>query len=322
MRKNLYSIVIISILSYQSFGQVKELENFRKEMVTLVNYDNGKPGSLPKSPENTKSLTMNYETAFLDFIMKKESKNLDSLKANSIDNRTSYIIGNNNYFFSNLRKNRYIKSLDNNVNYGITFYGIYDYKLPDFVSIFIQPFILDDSEYVVYYRKLNGKGVYYVKDVKSNLIVFQSEGLTSNAVILKMERIDNKHVLILEDMGDNGERAMVVNTEQKVWKPIDGFNGKSFLVQSDFTKLSEVKMRKYFWFAETKTINSLYAESFLDKYEINFNAESKTISYLRYNKITSEEITISAKWNNGCFNIDDYFIGQDVEHDELPKSEY
>src|SRR5690554_1342975 len=316
-------IIGLILVCLKSFGQVKELEKFRKEITTFVNYDNGKIDSLPKSPETSEQLTKNYENAFLDFIKKKDSKNLDNLKKNSIDNKTSHIIGNRNYFFHSLRRDPFNKSLENNVNYQITFYGLYDYKLSNFVSFYIQPFLIDNSDYVVYYYTLNGKGTYYIKNVKSNKIMFKSQGLTSYVPIKKIKKIDNNHILIVEDMGDNGERALVINTELKKWKAIEAFYGKAFFDNStDYTKTTEIQKRVYFNFTATRTINAIYGRGFLKKYEIDFDENTKTISYKKPNKKDNEIKVIEAKWKNNLFNIDDYYIGQDVHDKDLPMPGY
>jgi hypothetical protein len=318
MIKKVLTIVFV-LIKLSLFGQINELEKFRKEITLFVNYDNGKIDSLPKSIETSLRLRKNYETAFLEFIKNKDSKNLENLKKNSIDNKTSNIIGKNNYFFSTLRKDPFIKSLENNVNYQITLYPLYDYKLSNFVSFYIQPFILGTTEYVVYYCKLNGQGTYYIKDVNKNVVVFQSEGLTSNAPIDKFSIIDNNHLLIVEDLGYNGQRALVINTKPNEWKVINAFNGKGFINNStDYTKKTEIQNRTYLRFAETKTIITMYSTGFLKKYEIDFNEKTKTISYKKYNKKDSDILGIKAKWENNLFKIDDYYIGQDLDDRDLP----
>jgi hypothetical protein len=311
--------IVFVLIKLSSFGQVNELEKFRKEITLFVNYDNGKIDSLPKSIENSLRLRKNYGTAFLEFIKNKDSKNLDNLKNKSINNKTDYIIGNNNYSFNSQRKDPFVKSLENNVNYNITFYGLYDYKLSNFVSFYIQPFILDTTEYVVYYCKLNGQGTYYIKDVNRNIIVFQSEGQTSNAPIKKFIKIDNNHILIVEDLGDNGQRALVVDIKLNKWKTLNAFNGKAFLNNStDYATKAEMQNRTYLRFAETKSIITVYGAAFLKKYEIDFNEKTKTISYKKYNKKESEVLEIKAKWENRLFKIDDYYIGKDLEDRDLP----
>lgn len=307
------------LIKISSFGQVNELEKFRKEITLFVNYDNGKIDSLPKSPENSIRLKKNYEAAFLAFINHKDSKNLDNLKKNSIDNKTSNIIGNNNYFFRSLRKDPFIKSLENNVNYYITLYPLYDYELSNFVSFYIQPFIIGTTEYVVYYCKLNGKGTYYIKDVNRNIILYKSEGLTSNAPIKKFTQIDKNHLLIVEDVGYNGERALVINTKLNKWTVINAFKGKSFGSNSaDYTKKTETQNRTYLKFAESKTLISKYSIGFIRSYEIDFNEKTKTISYKKYNKKESDILEIKAKWENGLFKIDDYYLGEDLDDTDEP----
>jgi hypothetical protein len=316
IKRNLTIVFILTALN--SFCQVNELEKFRAEIALFINYDKGKIDSLPKSIATTERLKKNYETAFLAFIKNKDSRNLDNLKKNSIDNKSSNIIGNNSYFLSSLRKDYTKKSLDNNVNYSITLYPIYDYGLPNFVSIFIQPFIIDSSEYVAYYCKLNGKGIYYIKDAKSNEIVFKSTGLTSNAPIKDIKKIDDTHLFVIEDLGDNGERALVIEVKQKKWSAIKGFFGKEFTDNLDYAKTTENQKRYYFTFSETRIIVSLYGVGFLKKYEMQFDTTTKTLSYIRYNKNESDCKTIKAKWENNSFKIDDYFIGQDIDNRPLP----
>jgi Holliday junction resolvase len=319
MLYKLFTVVFI-LLNIHSFAQTTELEKFRKDMATFVNYDNGKIDSIPKSAENTKRLKSNYEQSFMSFIKHKDSKNLDSLKKHSIDNKSSFIIGNNNYLFSSLRKDPFIKSLDNNVNYSITLYPLYDYHLPNFVSIFIQPFTISNTEYVSYYCKLKGKGTYYIKDVKTNQLVFQAEGLTSEAPIKKLMKIDNNHLLIVENMEKDGERAYVINTQKGKWEAIKAFKGKAFKDNStDYTTKVAMPNRTYLRFAISKSTLSMYGESFLKKYEINFNENTKMISYKKYNKVESEIKEIKAKWENNSFNIDDYYIGEDLDVSEMPK---
>lgn len=310
---------VFVLITLSTFAQVNELEKFRKEITLFVNYDNGKIDSLPKSIETSQRLRKNYETAFLAFIKNKDSKNLDNLKKNSIDNKTSNIIGNNNYFFSSLRKDPTLKSLENNVNYHISLYALYDYKLSNFVSFYIQPFMVGSTEYVVYYCKLNGKGTYYIKDINRNRIVFQSEGQTSNAVIKKFTAIDDYHLLIVEDMGDSGERALVINTKTDQWKAINAFIGQAFINNAtDYTRKTAIQNRTYLQFAESKTIINMYGAAFLKKYEIGFNETTKTISYKKYNKKDSDMVEVKAKWDNTLFNIDDYYIGEDLDNREMP----
>lgn len=314
-------LIALMLLCLKSFGQVQELETFRKAITLFVQYDTDKAASATNSSERSKQLTANYETAFLDFIKHKDSKNLDNLKRNSIDNKSDYIIGDHNYFFNSLRREPRNKLLENNVNYQITFYGLYDYKLSNFVSFYIQPFLIDTFEYVIYYCKLNGKGTYYIKDVPGDKIVFQSTGLTSGAPVKKFTKIDNNHILIVEDLGDNGERALVVNTALSEWKAINAFYGKALDHATDPLKTTKTQHRIYLEFVETKTIHTHYGTSFLKKYEIDFDEQTKTISYKRFNRQENESNVIKAKWEHNQFKIDDYYIGQDLQDIAVPRPE-
>jgi hypothetical protein len=304
-------IALVPILiNINIFGQTNELEKFREEITLFVNYDQGKIDSLHKSIKTSKRLFKNYQNAFLNFVKNSDSKNLDNLIKNSIDNKTNHIIRNNKYYFRSSRKGPLI----NGDYYSITIHGLYDYASYSFVSIYIQPVSIDTTKYVIYYCNLNGKGIYHIKELSSNKILFQTEGLTSNAPIKKFTKIDNKHILIIEDMGDNGERALVINTKLYNWKAIKGFYGKAFLDNStDYSKITKTQKRLYFKFSETGTINARYGKDFLKKYEIDYDETTKTISYKIYNKNASKVKTISAKWENNLFKIDDYFIGQDID---------
>jgi hypothetical protein len=302
------------------FGQVNELVTLRKKMTLFVQYDQGKIDSLPKANATTVALKKSMEAAFFEFIKHKDSKNLDNLRKNSIDNKSSYIIGNMNYFFSNLRRNRYKKELENNVNYSIGFYGLYDYKLPDFVSIQIQPFTIDTNDYVVYYFHLNGAGTYYIKEVLSNKIVFESPALTSNCPIVIFNKLDKNHLLLVEDMGTLGQRAFVINTV-KNWHIIPAFKGMAFKFDDkQFDQKVAIGLRKYARFAETKSIINGYGPGFVEKYEMKFDEKTKTLSYIKYKPKKEEETTISAPWTNHCFTMDDYFLGENMENpDQIPR---
>lgn len=310
-------MVLLSVKS--SFSQVSELQSFRKALTVFVRYDNNKIDTIQKNEENTIRLKKEYEKCFLDFILHKHSNTLDTIKKYSIDNKTSFIIENNNYFFSTQRRNMLDRSLDNNTNFYIGFYGLYDYHLPNFVSFYIQPFTIGTNDVVVYYVKLNGTGTYYIKDIKTNMIIFNSNAQTSNAPIKQIYQIDQNHLLMIEDMGNHGERALVVNTENKIWKTDLGFSGNAFVNDpDDYTKKTAAPARTYLRFATSHTMQTLYGESFLKKYQISFDEKSKTVSYKKHNQNESEMKLISAIWDGKQFRIDDYYLGADLDDRPLP----
>ncbi|WP_261511417.1 hypothetical protein [Chryseobacterium paludis] len=307
------------LLGFYSFGQVKELEKFRKEVDFLINYDLGKINSTPKTEANTIKFKQNAEKAFLEFIMHKDSQNLDHLKSNSIDNKTDYIIGNNNYSFKSLRIDPYNKSLENNVYYQVVLYPIYDYQLSNFVSFYIQPFTISEKQYIIYYYKLNGEGTYYIKDNAKNKIVFESKALTSNAPISKFETIDNTHILLVEDMGDHGQRAFVVSTENNQWKTMNAFKGRSFKLNSvDYDEKSDGSLRKYLRFANNKRIKANYPSRYFKNFEIGFDTKTQTIFYKKLNNGPEDSKKIESKWENKMFTIDDYYVGENLNDQPMP----
>jgi len=312
----LFTLLLVTI---HSSGQVNELEQFRKALTTFVLYDNGKIDSIPRSDANTKRLQQRYQAAFIAFVNKNDSTKTDSLNRVNIEMKHKLHIGNNLYFFSVMHRDPYNRSLYNNADYHITFYPVYDYKLPDFVSFYIQPYTITGAQLVAYYCKLNGKGTYYIKDVASNRIVFRSDAFTRNAAIRSIARVDKNHVLIVEDMGDAGERALVVNTSGRDWTMINGFYGKAFLNSTEkYTETTAPQKHRYFRFAQTRTIISKYGSSFLKKYAIHFDEQTQTISYKRYHQKETEVKTISARWIKNLFIMDDYYMGQDIDDSEIP----
>lgn len=315
----IFATFLVSSIAY---AQVKELENLRSSIFRFTQYDNGKTDSIPKSKENTERLKKELERAWMAFIMHKDSKNLDALKRDGINNRSSYTIGDHTYFLSELLLDLTNRKPENNRYYSIGFYGIYDYGLPNFVYTYIQPFTIYGKELVVYYFKLNGAGTYYIKEVESNKIIFKSEALTSNAPIMAFQAIDSKHCLMIEDMGNDGKRALVIDNASSMWKPIKAFKGKSFNQPlGDYTKKSDVGSRYYLRFAENKHIVSGYGESFLKKYELHFEEATKTVSYKHFPKNNEEEVTVKSIWQNNSFTIDDYYIGEHLNDQPIPFSE-
>ncbi|MBK1895797.1 hypothetical protein [Chryseobacterium paridis] len=312
-------LIGLFLISFFSFGQVKELENFRKEIEFFINYDHSKTASTPESEANTLKFKQNLEKAFIEFVMNKDSKNLDQLKNNSINNKTSYVIGNHNYFFDTPRIDPYKKSLENNSYYKIVLYPIYDYELSQFVSFYMQPFNLNEKQYVIYYYKLNGEGTYYIKDIAKNIIVFKGQALTSNAAISKFDQIDDSHFLVVEDMGYDGQRAFVIKNENNLWQPINAFKGKSFKPNSvKYDIKNEGNSRKYLRFANSKNIKNTYPIFYFKNYEINFDPKSKMISYKKADRQSENGKKIESKWENNSFTIDDYYLGEDLNDQPVP----
>ena len=312
--------VFVFLISYQvSFAQVNELEALRTATYNFVEYDNAKKNKASKNKTDSLLLRTALNKAFMEFVLHKDSKDLTALKRDAINNRTSYIINNHNYFFHELRRDYAVKSTENNVNHQIVFYGMYDYQLSNFISIYIQPFTVSNKNLVIYYYKLNGKGTYFIKDLLNNKVIFESEAYTSNAPIVGLHVIDHEHYLLVEDMENNGQRAMVLNGAAEQWKKIKAFKGIAFQHPTqEYTQKISAGLRSELRFAENKNIVSIYGPSFLKKYEIKFDEKSNTISYKEYRINDAGFREVKAEWKNKCFEIDDYYIGEHLNDEPMP----
>lgn len=320
-RMALFSFMLLFVFlnCNYSLAQVKELEALRASIYRFTQYDNGKTDSIPKNKQNTERLKAELDKAWMSLVLHKNSKNLDSLKQGAVNNQTSYIIGNHNYFFSEFRRDFSVRSTENNVYYSIVFYGIYDYGLPNFVSVFIQPFTVDNKELVIYYLKLNGSGTYFIKDIAYNKIIFKSDALNSGVPVSAFHKIDNNHWLLVEVMENHGQRAMILENTSSTWKPTKAFKGMAFENPiGDYKKKKDIGTRIFLRFAENKNIVSIYGSGFLKKYEIQFDEVNKTISYKKYHKDENEAPVIKAVWKNNCFVIDDYYLGEDLNDEPMP----
>jgi hypothetical protein len=185
--------------------------------------------------------------------------------------------------------------------------------------VYIQPFTIKNKELLIYYFNLNGSGTYYIKDVATNKIVFKSDAITSNVPIVAFQPIDNSHYLLIEEMENYGQRAMVIEINRDSWKQIKAFKGKSFRNSlADYANKYDAGSRNFLRFAENKNITSLYGSGFLKKYEIQFDEANKTISYKQYRTNESEAPIIKAVWQNNSFTIDDYYIGEHLNDEPLP----
>ena len=318
--RNIKLIFILCLLNFALSAQENELEHFRKELVTFLNYDTEKTGSLPKTDLNTYTLKKSMQDAFLAFVFHKESKDLKSLKKNGkTDGHQNYWYDKFSYSFSEQKRNRTLKSNENNLNFCIEFSGIYDYKLSNFVSIYIQQFHLGQENYVVYYYKLNSKGKYFIKNIKNNKVIYSDEANTSNAPIRFINNIDKEYILLLEDMGNDGQRALVLKRAKDTLESIQAFSGKSFLSNSnDYSEKSFEEKRKYLRLASTKTILSNLGFVEATKNLIIYDETLKTISY----SISKDNKNIvTSKWNKNKFEVDDYYLGEHFPDNNLPHPE-
>jgi hypothetical protein len=172
---------------------------------------------------------------------------------------------------------------------------------------------------VIYYFKLNGSGNYFIKDIATNKIIFKSPALTSNAPVVSLQTIDDKYYLLVEEMENNGQRALVIENNNGVWQHVKAFKGKSFQNElGPYAEKTSKGMRNYLRFAENKNMVSIYGSGFFKKYEIQFDEKNKTISYKQYGINETETREVKSVWKNNCFEIDDYYIGEHLNDGPMP----
>jgi len=296
-------------LSLACFAQETELENYRVAMNAFVKFDLAKKEQSEAIKHQKDSLFRNMETAFLAFALHKESHKIEALKP------VVKQIGKGLHCHEMLR-NYSLKTKENNTNIMVSFHGVYDYALPNFVSIYIQNFNCNKEEFVLYYYKLNGKGTYFVKQIKKNKLVFQSEAFTSNPALLNLHAIDDKHLLLIEDMEDLGQRAFVVKKNKQQWDAILAFKGLGFPKGtnsfSKATKMQFSERRNYLHLAGNSSISSHYGYNRASYVE--FDPKSKTISYAK----NWEKEKITAVWQSDFFEISDFYLGTYMADEPVP----
>jgi len=309
MKRNL--VILFTIIFYiNAYSQIKELNEFRKLQTEFINYDNSEG---EKSELHKQNLKLELEKSFRKFVLLKDflsivdTKDFDELKKTANNNLMNY-----SYSFFELRRNYNEKTAKNNINYYIGFSGLCDYASPNIVTIFMQPHSIDDVNYMIYYYKMNNKGTYFIKRLIDNEIVYKGEALTPNAPILKFDRIDNSYYLIVEDVGDYGQRAVVLKVENKKWESINAFRGESLDMETlNYEVKKVIDNRKYLWIASNLKITKHLKDRPFELSWIYYDCKTKNISYKRYNIKWLESQKINTKWDGDFFLINDYFIGED-----------
>ena len=306
---NLFTFFLF--LNFALYAQEKELETFRDKVYTYVNYDKNNNGKIKSIQLQKDKLLKELEKSFLSFILNEKSHNFDTIKKNAAS------IG-KGIRCTEIRKDYSIKSKEHNIDILVSLNGIYDFGRPEFVSFFIQPFHIENEDYIVYYFKLNGKGKYYIKNLKDNKLLLESEAFSSERAIANMFQIDENHLLIIENMDSKGQRAYVLNKSKNNLEQALSFKGKTFIKNTTnytkSTKLTYEPSRKYLHIAGNEKIidhNNLY------KKFIFYDKESQTISYVINNK---GELS-SAKWINNSFEIDDFYLGNYMHDEPMPMPE-
>lgn len=305
-------ILLILLNNFYSISQINELDNFRQKLSDFISYDNS---PYEKSESDLQQLKLELDESFREFVFLKDfssiidTKEFDELKKRANNNSFNYL-----YSFFELRRDYNNKTAKNNTNYYIGFVNLYDYASPNIVSIYMQAHSIGNEHYMIYYYKMNNKGNYFIKNINTNEIVYEDQALTSNAALVKFDKIDNTHYLIVEDMGENGQRAFVIKRENNNWKAMNAFRGKSFDIETlNYSEKKDRDARKYLWIASNLKITQHLKDRPFELSWIHFNENTKDLFYKRYhiNWLKSEKV--NSKWTGEFFLIDDYYIGEDYK---------
>lgn len=306
-------------------GQVTELEKFRKTLTHFVFYDRNQIDSLPKTDELTKSLSEKVKDDFRKFVLHPESNSIENLKSKAKSNKSSYWFNNYSYFFSSLKY--YFGHIpDSTLNLpeveSISFYGLYNYSHPDFISLYIERFDSDNLIFLVYSYVIDNTTHYFIKDTGKNKIVFENQFQTTGVPISGLYRLDDNHILLIQDdMDKSGQVAMVVSTQKDIWESIEAFKGMSYLTDPN-NKREKILTdnRMLMKLVSTKTIGSVWGTSSIrNNYGLYFDVKSGSLCHkILIKKGGSETRTIRAVWTNNIFEINDYYLGDHLEDSEIP----
>ena len=311
-------VLLFSFVVAPAYSQVQELETFRKKIRFFITYDKGKSDSIPKTEANTLKLRQGLEESFKQFILQNKTESLESLKGQSrIKSGNSYTFDQASYSLSESYRDYTIRTRKNNINYGIGLSGLYNYNQPNFVQLFIQPFATAQNLYSVYSFDLNGEGFYYIKDSATNKICYRGESKTSQAPIHKLRVLDDKHILIVENMGDLGQRAIVLETSPTQWKPIEAFAGKAIDEKSGNLRQMQYKPRRlYMRLAANRSILINYGSRYLT---LDFDEQKKVLFYKQFvNESKGDIRVIESPWKGRLFVVDDYYLGEHLSDADLP----
>lgn len=316
--KSFFLFVLCSLILFQSSAQVQELEVFRKKLAFFIRYDQGKTDSITRTEASTARLRKELEESFLQFATHRQSCNLENLKANSKGrNGSSYYFDTYSYSMSELYRDYGIRSKTNNTNYMIGFYGLYDYSRPDFAALFIQPFKVSSQSYLVYSYSLNGQGLYFIKDSATNQIVYKGQSLSSSAAIHVFKQIDQRHCIIVEDLGDLGRRALVLQKTNAGLKAVPAFKGNEIdQAANNFKKKVYKEKRMYMWLASNRGLSVGYGTKYVT---IGFDESRKAIFYRKYvNESKGEIKLVEAIWDGNKFEMDDCYLGDYLDDSPVP----
>jgi len=303
------SLTLVLLFPVLLFAQEAELIQYKSDMMAYMALDQKNPTPTAVQKKQKDSLMHRMEQSFLAFVRHKDSHQKAKLKGNlALQNRGITYSEQGRYFYDDP-----IERQQQDIH--LMFYGVYDYKRPDFVSMYIQLFPLEKETYAIYYRKLNGKGTYYLKAITSNTILFSSEAFTPERPILALHPLDAQHLLLIESMHRQGHRALVLKKGKAKWQSLSAFVGKTWTNPTEpITKTSPMtfqSQRQYLYIAGN--------ENLINSYEFRpllfFDPKTKTLSY----SLNAAGKKATASWKNQRFTLDDFYLGHYKDDKPMPR---
>lgn len=271
--KNIYTLLVALLLTLPALSQEKELEQFRLELNTYIDFINGKITSMPLNESNQLKLRKKIDQQFKTFVLHKDSYQYDKLIAPKEEGKEKFI------------------------------------RLDGRVSVYLKAFILNNKTFIVYSYTSRDKMNFYIKDEESNTIVY--EGDSKSYLIDNLFWLDDTHVLLIEKNGDRNtsRAAAVLSTQKKPWTITKGFEGNAFgQVPGDYFNKKYVASRELFQLdCEIEFVLSGQK----DINTITYNGSTKTLSYKRYTD-NKKFILITSHWENNRFKIDDYNVNENL----------
>ncbi len=274
--KSTTALIALLFFALSMNSQEQEFENFKKEFNFYLDFTIGKFDSLPRNQANQAKFEKKLDEAFKKFVLHTNSYEYEKLViAKGVDNT------------------RLIR-LDGRGEVNIT------------------SFNTNNSTYLVYGYTSRPKKNYVIKDLEHNKLVYEGDNHTY--LIDGIYAIDPTHFLLVQQDGDyhtSRSAVVVLLTEKKTWKQTESFSGMAFgQVLGEYHTKKYVKKRTYFQL--DCDIDFTLSKPGINR--VTFDTATKTISYKRY-YTTKQPETISVKWENNMFAIDDYHVGENLPAD-------
>jgi hypothetical protein len=181
-----------------------------------------------------------------------------------------------------------------------------EFYLDDVALIHVKFFELNANPFAVYSFNSFVATDYYIKDLTNNTIIYHNNQRTQ--YVDAVYPIDKNHFLIIEkyDELNTGRRAFVVKADKKGWQKINAFEGNELLYMDE----KRFKKERPYLLVNCSFETNMLAPR--NASQISFDIATQTISYRTFEDESAPQ-TVTAKWTNGHFIIDDYDVGIDIQ---------